>query len=97
MQITKETVEYAANLSRIKLDESETEEMRKQISEIVGYMEILNQINTDDAGPLAHISDIKNVMREDTAAPSYDRSEILKNAPDKNEEYFIVPKAVEQG
>ena len=97
MQITKETVEYAANLSRIKLDESETEEMRSQISEIVEYMEILNQINTDDAGPFAHISDLKNVMREDEVSPSYDRSEILKNAPGKNEEYFIVPKAVEQG
>ena len=79
MQITKETVEYAANLSRIKLDESETEEMRSQISEIVEYMEILNQLNTDEV------------------SPSYDHSEILKNAPGKNEEYFIVPKAVEQG
>ena len=50
MQITKETVEYAANLSRIKLDESETEEMRSQISEIVEYMEILNQLAPKDDG-----------------------------------------------
>ena len=77
MQITKELVSYVAQLSRIKLDDSETEEMQKQMGAIVDYMDILNQLNTDDIEPLSHIFSITNVMRDDVTAPSYDREEIL--------------------
>lgn len=95
MQITKELVSYVAQLSRIKLDDSETEEMQKQMGAIVDYMDILNQLNTDDIEPLSHIFSITNVMRDDVTAPSYDREEILKNAPEHTAEAFVVPKTVE--
>ena len=95
MQITKELVSYVAQLSRIKLDDSETEEMQKQMGAIVDYMDILNQLNTDDIEPLSHIFSITNVMRDDVTAPSYDRKEILKNAPEHTAEAFVVPKTVE--
>lgn len=95
MTITKEIVEYAASLSRLKMNESETEEMQKQMSAIVDYMDILNQLDTDGVEPLSHVFSISNVMRDDEVQPSYDREEILKNAPDRNEESFVVPKTVE--
>ncbi len=95
MQITKELVEYVAELSRIKLDGASTEKMQKELGAIVDYMEILNQLDTENVEPLSHVFSITNVMREDEIVPSYTRAEILKNAPEHTDETFIVPKTVE--
>ena len=95
MQITKELVEYVAELSRIKLDERSTEKMQKELGAIVDYMEILNQLDTENVEPLSHVFRITNVMREDDVKPSYDRADILQNAPEHTDETFIVPKTVE--
>ncbi|MDD7184280.1 MAG: Asp-tRNA(Asn)/Glu-tRNA(Gln) amidotransferase subunit GatC [Ruminococcus sp.] len=95
MQITNELVSYVANLSRIKLDENEISEMQSQMSEIVNYMDILNQLDTENIEPLSHIFNITNVMRDDEVRDSYEREEILKNAPAHTEEAFIVPKTVD--
>lgn len=95
MQITNELVSYVANLSRIKLDENEISEMQSQMSEIVNYMDILNQLDTENIEPLSHIFNITNIMRDDEVRDSYEREEILKNAPAHTEEAFIVPKTVD--
>ena len=95
MQITKELVESVAELSRIKLDEASTETMQKELGAIVYYMEILNQLDTESIEPLSHVFNITNVMREDEVKESYDRADILKNAPEHTDETFIVPKTVE--
>ena len=95
MQITNELVSYVANLSRIKLDENEISEMQSQMSEIVNYMDILNQLDTENIEPLSHIFNITNVMRDDEVRDSYEREEILKNAPAHTEEAFIVPNTVD--
>ena len=95
MLITKELVEYVAQLSRIKLDEQQTEKMEKELGAIVEYMEVLNKLDTDGVEPLSHVFNITNVMREDNVVESYDRAEILKTAPDHTDETFVVPKTVE--
>lgn len=95
MQITKELVEYVAELSRIKLDVASTEKMQKELGAIVDYMEILNQLDTESVEPLSHVFNITNVMREDEVRPSYAREDILSNAPEHTDETFIVPKTVE--
>lgn len=95
MLITKELVEYVAELSRIKLDEQSCDKMEKELGAIVDYMEILNMLDTDGVEPLSHVFNITNVMREDEVKESYDRAEILKNAPESTEETFVVPKTVE--
>ena len=58
-------------------------------------MEILNQLDTENVEPLSHVFSITNVMREDDVKPSYDRADILQNAPEHTDETFIVPKTVE--
>ena len=95
MTITKEIVEYAAALSRLKLDDAETEDMQKQMSAIDDYMDVLNKLDTENVEPLSHVFSISNVMREDEVVPSYDREALLDNAPERNEECFVVPKTVE--
>mgnify|MGYP002511301795 FL=1 len=95
MQITKELVQYVAELSLIKLSEQDAENMQNDLGAIVNYMEILNQLDTDSVEPLSHIFNITNVMREDKVVESYDRAEILKNAPERTDETVVVPKNVE--
>ncbi len=95
MQITKELVQYVAELSRIKLSEQDAENMQKELGAIVDYMEVLNKLDTDSVEPISHIFNITNVMREDEVKESYDRNEMLKNAPERTDETVVVPKTVE--
>ena len=95
MQITKELVEYVAELSRIKLDAASPEKMHKELGAIVDYMEILNQLGTESVEPQSHVYYITKVMREDEVSPSYAREDILSNSPEHTDETFIVPKTVE--
>ncbi len=95
MQITKETVKRVAMLSRIKLDDTATDKMQRELAAVVEYMEILNRIDTDGVEPLSHAVELKNVLREDEVKPSYSREDILSNAPKSSNDAFVVPKAVE--
>ncbi len=95
MQITKELVARVAELSRINLDESETQEMQNQMNEIVNYMDTLNQLDTNSVEPLSHVFNITNVMRDDVVESSVEREKILSNAPEHTDETFVVPKTVE--
>ena len=93
MRITKEIVEYAADLSRIKLTEAETEKFISELSAVLDYMEILNQLDTENTEPVSHIFDINNVMRADIVKDSYPAEAILANAPNVE---FTVPKTIEE-
>lgn len=95
MQITNELVRYVANLSRIKLDPSQEEKMLTELAAVIDYMEILNQLDTSEVEPLSHIFSITNVMRDDEVKASYNRDELLKNAPEHTNETFVVPKTVD--
>ncbi len=95
MEITKEMVSYVAELSRLKVSEDEAETVRKGLGEIIGYMDILNNIDTEGVEPMSHAFAVKNVMRDDVVRPGYDRGELLKNAPKADDEAIIVPRTVE--
>ena len=95
MQVTKELVGYVAELSRIKLDEAQTEKMQNELGAVIDYMDVLNRLDTDGVEPLSHVFNITNVMREDDVKPSYDRELLLSNAPERTDETVIVPKTVE--
>ena len=95
MKITNDLVRYVANLSRIKLDEAGEEKMRGELAAILDYMDVLNKLDTEEVEPLSHVFAITNVMRDDEVKNSYDREELLKNAPEHTDETFIVPKTVD--
>ncbi len=95
MEITKDMVEYVASLARLKLDESQTAALQKDLGEIINYMDVLNNLDTEGIEPMSHAFAVKNVFREDVVKPSADRAELLKNAPKSDEEAIIVPKTVE--
>ena len=95
MKITEEMVDYVSVLSRLKLPEAEKTRMAAELEQIVSYMDVLNTLDTADVEPMSHVFPVKNVLREDEVQPSFDRAELLKNAPSTDGEAFLVPKAVE--
>ena len=95
MDIDRNTVEYVAELSKIELSDIEKDKMIVQLKELVSYFNLLNTLDTDDTEPLSHVGDLFNVLRDDVVRPSFDRADILANAPKKSEECFVVPKTVE--
>ncbi len=95
MEISEELVRYVAELSRIRLDDGQVGKMRKELGAVIGYMDVLNALPTDGIEPLSHVFSINNVMREDIVSPSYDRAQLLINAPEHTDETVIVPKTVE--
>jgi aspartyl-tRNA(Asn)/glutamyl-tRNA(Gln) amidotransferase subunit C len=95
MKITREQVENVARLARLAISEREKELFTRQLGEILTYIEKLKELDTSKVDPTSHVLPIKNIFREDEVRPSLPREEILKNAPDRTEEFFRVPKIIE--
>ncbi|QSQ07745.1 Aspartyl/glutamyl-tRNA(Asn/Gln) amidotransferase subunit C [Koleobacter methoxysyntrophicus] len=95
MKISKKDVEHVAQLARLHLEEEEKELYTRQLNSILNYMEKLGELDTGDVEPTAHVLPIKNVFREDRVEQSMDIEEVLRNAPDREEGFFKVPKIIE--
>ena len=88
-------VKKVAKLSRLELREAEIEEFTGQLSAILDYMEKMNELDTTDVEPLAHCLPISNVFREDVAKESLGTEKTLANSPQRDEEFFKVPKILD--
>ncbi len=95
MSIDKNQVKKVAKLSRISLDDSKLESLSKDLDTILNFVEQLNKLDTKKTEPLSSIVDKTLVPRVDQINDGKIKKEILKNSPDKNEDFFIVPKVVE--
>lgn len=95
MKITEELVDYISILSRLKLEPEERAAMAGELEKIVSYMDTLAQVDTQGVGPMSHVLSAVNVTRPDTVEPSFDREALLRGAPARDSETFLVPKAVE--
>ena len=95
MSIEKNQVKKVAKLSRISLDESKVESLSKDLNSIIKFVEQLNKLDTKDTKPLSSTVDKKLEPRSDKINDGKIKKEILKNSPNKNEDFFIVPKVVE--
>jgi aspartyl-tRNA(Asn)/glutamyl-tRNA(Gln) amidotransferase subunit C len=96
MAVTIKDVEHIAELARLKFNEQELDNFTHQLNEILSYVEKLNELDTENVEPLSHPVENNNVFREDEVKPSIMREEALRNAPDKNELFFKVPKVIDQ-
>lgn len=92
--ITKAAVEHVALLARLELTEEETEMYTQQLNQILDYAERLNQLDTTNVSPTAHVLPIQNVFREDKSEQVMTNDEALANAPTKEDGFFRVPKIV---
>ena len=95
MPIDKKTVKHVSKLSRISLDEKKISSLSKYLSSIIKFIEKLNELNTDKTKPLTSIINASLKSRNDEVIDEKIRDQILKNSPEKNEEFFVVPKVIE--
>ncbi len=93
--LTKEAAAKVAHLARLKLSDAELERVTTQLGQVLGYVELLNEIDTSSVEPMAHVADIANVFRDDELRPSLPRAAALANAPKTDGKYFVVPQILE--
>ena len=94
MKITREEVLYVAHLARLDLEANAIEKFAGQIDEILGYIEKLNQVDTQDIKPTSHAISLTNAFRDDEESAHLERDRALANAPEKEGGCFVVPKVV---
>lgn len=95
MAITKEIVEYVAHLARIELDAEELEKLSEQLKGILDFIDKLKDVDVNNISPASHILPINNVLRQDSIKASLPAQKALENAPNKQGNYFVVPKVIE--
>ena len=95
MKLNRKDVEHVALLSRLELSETELDKFTGQLDAILEYIDVLNQVDTSAVEPMAHVLEIRNVMRADEVQLSLPREAALQNAPDAEDGFFKVPKIVE--
>lgn len=95
MSVSEKDVHYIANLARLQVTDEEAQSYAKDMSNILEYMELLNEVNTDNVAPLEHVIDLDSRFRKDEAKEPLSHEDALKNAPDADSDYFRVPKVIE--
>lgn len=95
MPISRKEVEYIANLARLELSEEEIVHFQGQLEGILGYIDKLKTVDISGMAPMAHALDIKNVFRQDIIGKSIDAEKVLERAPQREGNFFIVPKVIE--
>ncbi len=95
MSIDKDKIKHISKLARISVDSKKTDTLAKDLSSIFKFIEQLNELNTDNVKPLSSILNEPLRAREDVVNDGKIREKILNNSPQKNEEFFVVPKVIE--
>jgi|TARA_B100000749_G_scaffold277534_1_gene266620 aspartyl-tRNA(Asn)/glutamyl-tRNA(Gln) amidotransferase subunit C len=95
MSIDQKTVKYISKLARISINEKKAKNLAKDLTNIFKFIEKLNKLDTKNIEPLTSIAETKLHLREDNIKDANIRDQILKNSPEKNKEYFVVPKVIE--
>lgn len=94
--IDEKEVKYIADLASLKLSDDEVKKFSKQLSEILDYVEKLDELDTEDIVPTAYTIPVKNVLRNDKIKKSLELEKVLKNAPESKDDQFRVPKIMDE-
>lgn len=96
MSVTINEVDKIAQLAKLKFSEDEKGKLQKDLNQVLGYIEHLNELDLENVEPLENINETENVMREDEVKPWLTTEEALKNAPSKTQKFFKVPKVIDK-
>jgi aspartyl-tRNA(Asn)/glutamyl-tRNA(Gln) amidotransferase subunit C len=97
MSISRAEVEKVSLLARLRLSDEELDRMTRQMGDILGYFDLLSEVDTDGVEPMAHALDVANAFRNDSVQPSLDREAALANAPHHDGECYLVPAVFDEG
>ena len=92
--IDSDLVRHIGRLSRIELTEDEVQTFAKQLGAIVGYFDKLQELDTENVQPMPHAVEVQNVLSEDQPGESLSPDQALANAPQRDGDFFMVPKVI---
>ena len=95
MTIDLKTIKHIAKLSRVSLSDQKANKLATDLNSIFDLIEKLNELKTDNVSPLTSIAETTLKFREDVVKTENIREQIVKNSPEKNKDYFVVPKVIE--
>lgn len=95
MKITPDLIKYLESLARIELTEDEEKKVGKELQDVLTYIDMLNELDTDNVEAMSHAFPIANVLRKDEVKCAMLPEEIVANAPESQDNMFVVPKTVE--
>ena len=95
--LSREEVAKVALLARLKLSAPELELLTTQLGQVLTYVDILNEVDTENVEPMAHAVELSNIFRDDEERPSLSREAALANAPKSDGRYFLVPQILDAG
>lgn len=94
MAISRDEVQHVAQLARLEFSEDDEEQMAEELSQMLDYVDKLNELDTSGVPPMSHVLDVTNVFREDDIESRIDQEQALEPAPEQEGGYFQVPKVV---
>lgn len=95
MTVDDTTVRRIARLARIKIEDNEVAELRDELSGILDWVEQLNEVDTENVAPMTRVAEHKLKKRKDEVTAGDIADVVVKNAPQSEDDYFVVPKVVE--
>ena len=95
LKITKDEVLRTAELARLEITDDELERFSEQLGHILEYIEGLNELDTTDIEPTSHVLDLSTHLREDVVKQIITTDQALRNAPQSEDNFFVVPKVIE--
>ena len=96
MEITNKLIQDIAALAKLEFDEKSAEQMKADLEKIIGFFDKLSEVDTDGIEPLIYLSEEVSVLREDEIKAVVSQIEALKNAPEKDSDYFKVPTVLKK-
>ena len=95
MSVSRDDVRHVAQLARLDFSEDEEAQMADELSQILDYVDKLDELDTSGVPPMSHVLDVTNVFRPDAVEQRIDRAQALELAPEADDEYVRVPKVIE--
>lgn len=95
MGLSKDEIRHVALLARLELTDDTIEKMAAQLSRVIEYIEKLGELDTSGVEPMSHPGELSSVFRDDAPTGSLRPEDALKNAPDKAQGFFRVPRVIE--
>jgi aspartyl-tRNA(Asn)/glutamyl-tRNA(Gln) amidotransferase subunit C len=96
MELNKDTTKKIAQLAKLSFSEKELDSIQHDLSQMIGFVEKLNEIDTTGVQPLTHIGNVENRLREDEVKGSIAAEDTFKNAPSAADQFFTVPKVIKK-
>ena len=96
MEVNNKLIEDLSRLAKLKFDDSSSEKMKGDLDKMIEFVDKLSEIDTEGIEPLIYLSEEENVLREDKISNEFSQENALKNAPEKDSDYFKVPTVLKK-